>query len=241
MSSTPVENRCMGLIKRSKVVPPLPKDGSGTNGKILTRRSARVLALDDNSRGPARAFRIFASIPRLEGHHRYIRGCPGKFSLPPEFWLGRVGIEMDASPPCPSAEPSSTSEPNSFRATPRKNAFHPPLRTLPGVFGDRDYRFKAETALSGVQTPVAGGLSPCNAPQVVLRQGAKQGKHHPLLLELRRNTAPPEFPGSRRRLSVSTPKSSTRRGFGGDVISSGGSFGGGGGRGQEELVHSSSA
>ncbi|CAM9772990.1 unnamed protein product [Scytosiphon promiscuus] len=101
----------------------------------------------------------------------------------------------------------------------------------------RTYRFKAETALSGIQSPGVGGLAPADAPQLVLRQGAKQGKHHPLLLELRRNTAPPEFPGSRRRLSVSTPKSSTRR-----VSPGAGSIGfeEGSAGGQARLAHSSS-
>eukprot|EP00752_Nemacystus_decipiens_P002193 g2087.t1 len=72
----------------------------------------------------------------------------------------------------------------------------------------RDYRFKAEKAASGLHQP-REALSPSSAAAasapVLLELGAKQGKQHPLLLELRRNTAPPEFPGSVRTPLIKGP------------------------------------
>ena len=82
---------------------------------------------------------------------------------------------------------------------------------------------------------------------MLLELGAKQGKQHPLLLELRRNTAPPEFPGSVRTPSIKGP--SLRRSSGMFVVANG-STGGyycgvdggqGQGQGQGRLTHSASA
>ncbi|CAM9225313.1 unnamed protein product [Ectocarpus sp. 6 AP-2014] len=95
----------------------------------------------------------------------------------------------------------------------------------------RDYRFKAEAAASGV-CPSGTEQSHGEHTTQLLHLGAKQGKHHPLLLELRRNTAPPEFPGARRYLDITTPTSRRRER---------GSTSGGSSRGPGWFMHSASA
>eukprot|EP00903_Cladosiphon_okamuranus_P013459 g12535.t1 len=72
----------------------------------------------------------------------------------------------------------------------------------------RDFRFKAEKAASGVHPPgevLSLSSTAADSAPVLLELGAKQGKQHPLLLELRRNTAPPEFPGSMRTPLIKGP------------------------------------
>lgn len=74
------------------------------------------------------------------------------------------------------------------------------------------------------------------AAPILLELGAKQGNQHPLLLELRRNTAPPEFPGAVRTPVIKGP--TLRRS---EMVVAGIGCGVAGGQGQGPLTHSASA
>lgn len=71
----------------------------------------------------------------------------------------------------------------------------------------RDYRFKTET--TGVVTPGTATSLPSQQQkqkqQQALHLEPKKSKKDVLLLELRRSTTPPEFPGSRLSLPLKCP------------------------------------
>lgn len=87
---------------------------------------------------------------------------------------------------------------------------------LPGWL--RDYRFKAETAASGVLPPGIGCPAGGGQQPLPLVLGARQGKQHPLLLELRRNTAPPEIAELSRSPPIQAPAPRRRSSDDGEVV-----------------------